>query len=63
MLIYMYVSFTYVLVYRRLPMDVTLCGQISNNPTSTIQPISNGKVEIYFSIENINVSQFSYKRK
>jgi len=37
-------------------MDITLCGQISNNPKNTIQPINDAKVEIYFNIAGINVS-------
>ena len=46
----------YICTSRRSPMDITLCGQISNNPKNTIQPINDAKVEVYFNIAGINVS-------
>ena len=49
-----------VCIYRRSPLDITLCSQTSNNLNSTIQPIDDAKVEIYFRIEDIkNVRNFA----
>ena len=41
-------------------MEVTLCSQISANPMSTIQPINDTEISIYFSTENMKVSFRSY---
>ena len=39
---------------RRSPLDITLCSEISNDPISTIQPVDDATVEIYFRIEDMN---------
>ena len=51
-------SCMHLFVRRRSPLDITLCSQISNEPISTIQPIDDAEVEIYFSIEDVSYTYF-----